>query len=124
MSTRGNGAPSASSGFAHPVERELARVFDELGIAWEYEPHTIVLERDADGGVREAFTPDFYLPELDLYVECTVMTQSRTRRKRRKARKAREAGLNVEVLFRRDFVRLARRWRLSGVADALGTDAA
>lgn len=120
MSTEGNGAPSASDGFAHPVERELARVFDELGIAWEYEPHTIVLERDADGGVREAFTPDFYLPELDVYVECTVMRQPRTSRKRRKVRKAREAGLNVEVLFRRDFVRLARRWKLTESPTLLG----
>ena len=27
--------------------RELARVFDENGISWLYEPHTLVLERDA-----------------------------------------------------------------------------
>jgi hypothetical protein len=52
--------------FVHPVERELAVVFDEDGIAWEYEPHTFDLERNPDGSVREAFTPDFQLPELDL----------------------------------------------------------
>ena len=75
--------------FAHPVERELARVFDEHGIAWEYEPHTFVLERAADGTVREAFTPDFYLPHLGVYIECTVLRQALTSRKRRKARKAR-----------------------------------
>ena len=70
--------------FAHPVERALARVLDAHGITWEYEPHTIVLERDDKGDV-EAFTPDFFLPDLVLYLECTVMRESLTRRKRRKA---------------------------------------
>lgn len=59
--------------FAHPVEPELARLYDQHGIAWEYEPHTFVLERDAEGRVREAFTPDFFLPALGVYVECTMM---------------------------------------------------
>ncbi|HZN22261.1 MAG TPA: hypothetical protein VFB57_06860 [Gaiellaceae bacterium] len=106
--------------FAHPIERELARVFDEHGIRWLYEPHTFVLERASDGSVREAFTPDFFLPELGLYVECTVMRQSLTNRKRRKALKARAtSGVTVEILFRRDFERLARRWRLPALAQAL-----
>ncbi|HET7743358.1 MAG TPA: hypothetical protein VFK76_01330, partial [Gaiellaceae bacterium] len=64
--------------FAHPVEREFARVLDAHGIAWLYEPHTFVLERDERGRIREAFAPDFYLPDLDLYVECTVMRQPLT----------------------------------------------
>lgn len=110
----------AVDSFAHPIERELARVFDEHGIRWLYEPHTFVLERAADGSVREAFTPDFFLPELGLYVECTVMRQSLTNRKRRKALKARATrGVTVEILFRRDFERLARRWRLPALEQAL-----
>ena len=96
-------------GFAHPVERDLAQIFDDLGIAWEYEPTTFVLERDADGRVREAFTPDFYLPELDVYVECTTMRQKLTTRKNRKLRKLREQGVVVTVLYRRDFERLRSR---------------
>lgn len=88
----------ATFDFAHPVERELARLYDEHGIAWEYEPHTFVLERDAEGRVREAFTPDFFLPELGVYVECTVMRQCWTTRKRRKARKVRNrAGVTVGI---------------------------
>lgn len=105
--------------FAHPVERELARVFDEHGVRWEYEPHTFVLERNSDGHVTEAFTPDFFLPDLGIYVECTVMRQALTSRKRRKARKVRQrSGVVVAILFRRDFVRLANRWKLSGLAAA------
>ncbi|HWG57255.1 MAG TPA: hypothetical protein VNT58_12130 [Gaiellaceae bacterium] len=95
--------------FAHPVERELAAVFDDLGIAWEYEPHTFVLEQDPDGRVVEAFTPDFYLPEPDVYVECTTMRQKLTTRKNRKIRKLRESGVVVGVLYRRDFERLRER---------------
>jgi hypoxanthine phosphoribosyltransferase len=112
-----------ASEFAHPVERALARVFDAHGIVWQYEPHTIVLARDENGDVREAFTPDFFLPDLDLYLECTVMRQSLTSRKRRKVRLARErAGANVEILFRRDFERLARRWGFSELAHAGSAD--
>lgn len=111
--------------FAHPVERALARLFDEHGVAWEYEPHTFVLEEDEDGHVLEAFTPDFFLPDLGLYVECTVMRQSLTSRKRRKVRKARErTGATVEILFRRDFDRLAERWQLRELGEALPRHAA
>jgi hypoxanthine phosphoribosyltransferase len=95
--------------FAHAVERELAAVFDELGLRWEYEPHTVVLERDADGNPTEAFTPDFYLPEQDVYVECTTMRQHLTARKNRKLRKLRERGVIVGILYRRDFERLRER---------------
>ena len=96
--------------FAHPVERELASIFDELGIPWEYEPHTFVLERDAGGKIVEAFRPDFYLPEQDVYVECTTMRQALTTRKNRKIRKLRARGKLVTVLYRRDFERLRREY--------------
>ena len=95
--------------FAHPVERELAGVFDEAGIPWEYEPTTFVLERNDDGSVREGFTPDFYLPEQDMYVECTTMRQKLTNRKNQKLRKLRDQGVLVTVLYRRDFERLRER---------------
>ena len=104
--------------FAHPVERELARIFDEHGVEWEYEPRTFVLERSSDGKVREAFTPDFYLPELGLVCRSTVMRQRLTGRKRRKVEKARATGISVQILFARDFERLARRWSLSRLAAA------
>ena len=100
--------------FAHPIEHELAQVFDELGIPWEYEPTTFVLERDgATGRVIEAFTPDFYLPDQDIYVECTTMQQRLTSKKNRKLRKLRERGVLVTVLYRRDFERLRERHGLA-----------
>jgi hypoxanthine phosphoribosyltransferase len=68
-----------------------------------------VLERHPDGSVREAFTPDFYLPDQDIYVECTTMRQRLTAKKNRKLRKLREQGVLVTVLYRRDFERLRER---------------
>jgi hypothetical protein len=93
--------------FAHPVEKAFARVLDEHGIAWLYEPHEFVLLRDEDGNVRQALTPDFYLPEIGSYVECTVMRQSATSRKNRKVRLAQELhDVVITVLYKRDLKRL------------------
>ena len=106
--------------FAHPVERELASVFDELRLRWRYEPHTFVLRRNPRGHVTQAFTPDFYLPDLDYYVECTVARRRLTRVKRRKAEAAcRLYGITVEIVYRADFEKLARRWALARLAAVL-----
>jgi hypothetical protein len=100
--------------FAHEAELEYAKVLDWYGIPWQYEPTTFVLERDADGRVTEAFTPDFYLPEQDLYLEVTVMKQSLVTRKNRKLRKLRELypDVRIKLFYERDFERLAARYGL------------
>ena len=72
--------------FANRSELECAKILDYYGIPWDYEPRTFVLERDDDGRVVSAFTPDFYLPEQDLFIEVTVMKQSLVTRKNRKLR--------------------------------------
>ena len=59
--------------FASPAELECAKVLDYYDVAWEYEPRTFVLEEDEDGRVSEAFTPDFFLPDQNLYVEIEVL---------------------------------------------------
>jgi hypoxanthine phosphoribosyltransferase len=100
--------------FVNGAELECARILDWYGIPWEYEPRSFVLERDADGRVTSAFTPDFYLPEQDLYIEVTVMKQSLVTRKNRKLREVRRLypGVNVKLFYRRDIERLAQRYRL------------
>jgi hypothetical protein len=104
-------APGKAPPFAHPVEAALALLLEEHGIAWEYEPREFILERDAQGNVRAAIRPDFYLPEIDVYVECTVMRQSATTRKNRKVRLAQELhGLVITVLYERDLIGLGI-WR-------------
>ncbi|HEX6490080.1 MAG TPA: hypothetical protein VF002_01755 [Gaiellaceae bacterium] len=100
--------------FANDAERECARLLDFYGVAWQYEPRTFALERDVAGRVTEAFTPDFYLPEQDLYVEVTVMKQALVTRKNRKLRKLRERypDVRIKLFYRRDIERLAQRFRL------------
>jgi hypoxanthine phosphoribosyltransferase len=101
--------------FANDAEVECARILDYHGIAWQYEPHSFVLEQDENGRVLEAFTPDFYLPEQDTYLEVTVMKQSLVTRKHRKIRKLRERypDVKVKLFTRRDFERLSRKYRLN-----------
>jgi hypothetical protein len=112
--------PRARPVFAHPIERELALLLDRCSLHWRYEPHTFVLARRRDGSVARAFTPDFYLPDLDYYLECTVARRPLTRGKRRKAEAARRLyGIHVEIVYRADLERLAARWSLGGLARAL-----
>jgi hypoxanthine phosphoribosyltransferase len=100
--------------FANPAELEYAKVLDWYGIPWAYEPTTFVLERDEQGRVVEAFTPDFYLPDQNLYLEVTVMKQSLVTRKNRKLRKLREQypHIKIKLFYERDFQRLAARFGL------------
>ena len=88
--------------FATPTEEGLARLLDALEIEWEYEPKEFELEYYADGRVRTAFRPDFYLPSLDMYVEVT--TQNKMNKKNRKMRLMMELhpDVNVKLLGRKE----------------------
>jgi hypothetical protein len=100
--------------FQNEAELECAKVLDYYGVPWMYEPHTFELEVDEDGRVLEAFAPDFYLPEQQLYLEITVMKQSLVTRKNRKLRKLRERypDVNIKLFYKRDIERLGQRYGL------------
>jgi len=100
--------------FANEAELECAKILDYYQVPWQYEPRTFVLEEDEEGRVVEAFTPDFYLPEQDLYLEVTVMKQALVTRKNRKLRKLRERypEVRIKLFYKRDILRLAQRYRL------------
>ena len=89
-------------------------MLDFYGVPWEYEPRTFALAESEDGRVTEAFTPDFYLPQQELYVEVTVMKQSLVTRKNRKLRKFRERypDARIKLFYKRDVERLAERYHL------------
>lgn len=97
--------------FAHPSEAQFARLLDFYGVAWRYEPRSFPL-REQDGRVVEAFTPDFYLPAFDLYVELTTLRQSLVTYKNRKLRLLRERypEVSIKLLYRRDYLRLLERF--------------
>jgi hypothetical protein len=90
--------------FAHDIEEEFARILDYYGIRWEYEPRTFTLSQDDQGNVTNAFAPDFYLPDEDLYVELTTMRPKLVTRKNRKIRLLKELhpDINVKLLKRQD----------------------
>ena len=90
--------------FAHATEELFARLMDFHGIRWQYEPRTFAVEWDEAGHVREAFTPDFYLPEMDLYIELTTLKQTLVTRKNRKLRRLRQLypGVDIRVLYQKD----------------------
>jgi len=92
--------------FAHPSEAAFARILDYYDIDWEYEPRTFVLEEDASGNPLEAFSPDFYLPQQDLFIELTTLRPKLIRHKNRKIRRLRELHPEINIkLFKRRNIR-------------------
>lgn len=112
--------------FSHPIEAEFAQILNYYHIPWEYEPHTFALEQDATGNVTEAFTPDFYLPEQDLYVELTTLRPKLITKKNRKLRRLQELypHVNIQLWKRSDIRALMIKFGLNEeAAKLLGTDA-
>lgn len=107
---------SQSVSFAHESEEEFARILDFYHIAWQYEPRTFALEHDGDGNITRSFTPDFYLPEHDLYIELTTLKQSLVTKKNRKVRRLRELypEVNIKILYASDFRKLVEKFAASG----------
>jgi hypothetical protein len=103
----------------------MARILDFYGVRWEYEPHAFPILWNLDGNVVESFTPDFYLPELELYLEITTLRQKLVRKKNRKLRRLRELypGLQVKLFYARDFRALLLKYgKLALAASLSGTE--
>jgi hypoxanthine phosphoribosyltransferase len=110
--------------FAHASEAEMSRILDFYAVRWEYEPHTFPILWNLDGDVVESFAPDFYLPDLDLYLEMTTLRQKLVRKKNRKLRRLRELypELNVKLFYARDFRALMLKYgRIALAAGLSGT---
>jgi hypothetical protein len=110
--------------FAHASEAEMARILDFYAVSWEYEPHTFPILWNLDGDVVESFSPDFYLPDLDLYLEMTTLRQKLVRKKNRKLRRLRELypSINIKLFYARDFRALMLKYgKLALVAGLSGT---
>jgi hypoxanthine phosphoribosyltransferase len=103
-----------SKQFGHPSEEVFANLLDFYRIAWDYEPRSFALQWDKDGKVQEAFTPDFYLPEFDLYVELTTMKQAHVTKKNRKIRLLRAIypHVNIQVFYQKDVQDLVIKYGL------------
>lgn len=92
--------------FAHPAEAEFAYLLDYYGLEWRYEPRTFPLEWDEEGNVTLAFSPDFYLPGEDTYVELTTLRPSLSTKKNRKMRLMAEQYPDINIkLYKRSAIR-------------------
>jgi hypothetical protein len=107
--------------FAHASEAELARILDYYGVRWEYEPRTFPIMWGLDGKVVESFSPDFYLPDVNLYVELTTLKQTLVRRKNRKLRRLRELypDIRVKLFYGKDFRALMLKYGRFDLAASL-----
>jgi hypoxanthine phosphoribosyltransferase len=101
--------------FAHPSERVAAEILDYYGVRWEYEPRSFPITFDGAGDPIAYFTPDFYLPDFDLYIELTTMSQKLVTKKNRKVRRLRELNpeINIKVFYQRDFRALLARFGIA-----------
>jgi hypothetical protein len=118
----------AATEFAHPSERVAAQILDFYRIVWAYEPTTFPIEWDKHGTPIASFTPDFYLPDFDLYIELTTMSQKLVTKKNRKVRRLKELypDVNVKVFYQKDFRRLLFKFGIPADAETapMGTEAA
>jgi hypothetical protein len=107
--------------FAHASEAEMARILDFYAVRWQYEPHTFPILWNLDGDVVESFSPDFYLPDLDLYLEMTTLRQKLVRKKNRKLRRLRELypSINIKLFYARDFRALMLKYGKLALVEGL-----
>lgn len=90
--------------FSHAAEEAFATILDYYGVVWQYEPRTFPLEWDEKGAVTEAFSPDFYLPQQDLYIELTTLRPKLSNKKNRRMRRMKELypHINVKLIKRKE----------------------
>ncbi len=108
--------------FAHRSEQEFARILDFYQIKWLYEPRSFDIAWDKSGNPIQKFTPDFYLPDYDLYIEITTMNQKLVTKKNRKIRRLKELypEIRCKIFYRKDYRGLLQKYGIE--ADRLDED--
>ena len=89
-------------------------MLDFYGIEWTYEPRAFPIAWDDEGKASRFFTPDFYLPGDDLFIEITTMNQKLVTKKNRKVRRMKELypDVNCKVFYQRDYLHLLVKYGL------------
>jgi hypothetical protein len=99
----------------------MARILDFYDVRWEYEPTTFPILWNLDGDVAESFAPDFYLPDLGVFLEMTTLKQRLVRKKNRKLRRLRELypDVRIKLFYARDFRAMMLKYGRLGLAESL-----
>ena len=107
-------ASALETEFAHNSERQFALLLDFYGVPWEYEQRSFPIAWDKEGNATQYFTPDFYLPDDDLFIEITTMNQKLVTKKNRKVRHLKELypEVNCKVFYQRDYLNLVVKYGL------------
>ena len=107
--------------FAHASEAEMARILDFYEVRWQYEPTTFPILWNLEGDVVESFAPDFYLPDLGVFLEMTTLKQRLVRKKNRKLRRLRELypDIRIKLFYARDFRAMMLKYGRLGLAESL-----
>ena len=109
--------------FAHNSERQFALLLDFYNVEWDYEPTSFPVSWDRDGRPSQYFSPDFYLPADDLYIEITTMSQKLVTKKNAKVRRLRELypEIQIKILYQRDFLNLVDKYGLEQPTNVLAS---
>lgn len=93
--------------FDYAFEKEFARTLDQRDIPWRYKARTFAVEWDEDGNFIDSFTPSFFLPARELYIELVAPECRLSNERVRKARLLRRQhpAIRIEVL---PFLRCSR----------------
>ena len=99
-------------------------LLDFYQIEWRYEPTTFDIEWDRNGNATQRFSPDFYLPEFDLYIEITTLNQKLVTKKNRKARRLMSLYPDVRcrILYQRDYLNLLVKYGLEEPSQGVELD--
>ncbi|MBS4029837.1 MAG: cytidylate kinase-like family protein [Clostridiales bacterium] len=107
--------PKDQKKFMHPSEEEFARLLDFYNLRWEYEPRTFPLRWDSEGNMTEAFAPDFYLVDQDLYMELTTQRQKLVWKKNKKTRRLKELypEVKIKIIYNKDYHNILESFGMS-----------
>jgi hypothetical protein len=83
-------------------EANIARLFNYLGTKWLYQPKTFNLG-------SQNYTPDFYLPDYDTYIEVKNFLWKYSKIRDRKFRKL-FPNVNLILLLKKDYLKLENKY--------------
>lgn len=83
-------------------EANIVRLFNYLGIRWVYQPRTFDLD-------SQNYTPDFYLPEYNVYIEVKNFLWKYSKIRDKKFRKL-YPTINLILLLKKDYLKFEKKY--------------
>ena len=99
--------------FAHKSEADFAELMDLYGIKWIYEPMSFPLKWGSDGSIKMMFTPDFYLPDHDLFLEITTMNQKLVTKKNKKIKLTQKlySNFKFKIIYEFQYIEILKKYK-------------